>query len=108
MIQKIDINKDGVIEWQEFLKCVSEWLEIFEDSEIGKNQLSPIKRQKFHDTIKKFFLQFKTDFNEQTNVISESENIEDLENRSEEWDFNGEKIQHNSNKVLKKTNFIKS
>lgn len=97
IIQKIDLNNDGIIEWSEFLKVISDWLNNFEskedisETESQNSSTGPLNRKKLHDKISKFFYQFKSDFNFHDSPQN-YEKIEDLENRSDEWNYLGEKI----------------
>lgn len=97
IIQQIDLNNDGIIEWPEFLKVISDWLNNFDskddvsETESQNSSSGPINRKKLHDKIFKFFYQFKNDL--QINDSSQTyERIEDLENRSDEWNYLGERI----------------
>lgn len=98
IIQKIDLNNDGIIEWNEFLKVISDWLLAFSNKEEGSESESqqgtsaPLKRKKLHDKIAKFFYQFKNDFQFNSDSINENEKIEDLENRADEWSYYAEKV----------------
>ena len=96
--ETIDFNRNGKIEWPEFLKVISEWLQIFKDSSQTLNGyeeelLSPFKRRKFHDKLSLFFKQFKLNFNfYEENPLGNNEETENLENRSDFWNFSGENI----------------
>lgn len=97
IIQKIDLNNDGIIEWTEFLKVISDWLNNFTNKEEvseseSQTSSTPIERKKFHDKISKFFYQFKSDMQIFDPNSQDYERLEDLENRSDEWNFQGEKI----------------
>ena len=98
IIQQIDLNNDGIIEWNEFLKVISDWLLTFsnkeEPSETDSQQSAsaPLKRKKLHDKISKFFYQFKNDLQFNSDSGNENEKVEDLENRADEWNFFAEKV----------------
>ena len=92
------MNNDGIIEWNEFLKVISDWLLTFsnkeEPSETDSQQgaSAPLKRKKLHDKISKFFYQFKNDLQFSSDSGNENEKVEDLENRADEWNFYAEKV----------------
>lgn len=63
---KIDNNHNGVIDWNEFLIAIANWLLTFKENndEISDDKnLSPTKRRGFHDKLYRFFLQFKKNCN---------------------------------------------
>ena len=99
----MDFNRNGSIEWPEFLKVISEWLQIFKDpsqtfDDCEEDVLSPLKRRKFHDKLSLFFKQFKLNFDfSDNNSIQNSEEFEDLENRSDHMNYLGERsfMSHN-------------
>lgn len=96
--QSMDFNQNGAIEWPEFLKVISEWLQIFKDSkqnltDYEEELLSPLKRRSFHDKLSLFFKQFKLNFDfSAENERGYNEALEDLENRSDHWTFYGQRV----------------
>ena len=91
----LDFNQNGAIEWPEFLRVIAEWLQIFKDpkqtiSDYEEEFLSPQKRRNFHDQLSLFFKQFKVNidfFSENERGVNEA--LEDLENRSVNWNYAG-------------------
>jgi len=97
ILEKMDKNKDGVVEWSEFLVAMYEWLDSLGALKELENMNLLSGRKKLHFNLANFFLQFNHDKNFGGFETIFSEQNQDLEDRPDSWNFTGKISYFNNN-----------
>ena len=91
----MDVNKDGVVEWQQFLKAMVHWLQksqaLSRQISMSIGEVLPQEKKMMHLEMAKFFTRFQKDsqYNQKKNMFTDQNQY--LKEKISNWDFFWEK-----------------